>query len=179
MDVVLSKFGLYNNTGNASFEKLGKIFNLAFEPTSGKWLDYDLDGDLDYINVTSATTSGLANLLQNNGNSNFALTNNVLNIFNYNYVSDINNDGYYDFIYGSYYINKGDYSFEATTGNSSSNYIDWNKDGWIDSWKSNLNNVYGLYIFENKGTVPFSTKKIELPISINNIAYLLRTSCLF
>jgi hypothetical protein len=188
--------GLYKNGGAGNFTKLSKLFNLTFAPTHAKWLDWDIDGDVDmFFGIRDRYGEFTFGTLINNGNDNFTKSDISLQansglhgetVFN---MADLDNDGKLDAISPNWsneaqanviYKNNGNgiFSEKIISGNGyeiTYHIADFNNDGYLDYFylvyaRNGNNYTYtGVKLLENKGGFTFETKDIpfEIPVSVN------------
>jgi hypothetical protein len=188
--------GLYKNDGTGNFTKLGKLFNLTFAPTGAKWLDWDLDGDVDmFFGTRDRYGEYTFGTLINSGNDNFTKSDLPLQasselhgetVFN---MADLDNDGKLDAISPTWsndaqsnviYKNDGNGSFSEkmifSDGYENTYHIaDFNHDGFLDYFyliytQSGNNYTYtGVKLLENKGGFTFEPAEIpfETPLNVN------------
>lgn len=162
---------LYKNNGDKTFTEVANTDIIGVNQGKVAWSDYDNDGDLDFI--ISGDTSMFEDkrdiaLYKNLGSSTFTKVTNtnfapVSGFIDINWV-DYNNDGKKDlFICGqdnhnpssTLYLNEGNDQFTKNTNSGirnfvfcSSDWADYNKDGWLDlligggNWSKPFTYVY-------------------------------------
>lgn len=122
---------LYKNDGTGVFTQMlaGDLATLSTSSRSIDFIDFDLDGDLDALEGTSNTTEGAA-IYENDGTGIFTkVPSGTLSTSSEAAVWSLLNDDIYPDVYmgsfngqGKVLINKGDGTFEQTTGEFIHNY---------------------------------------------------------
>ena len=170
---------IYKNTGSFSFVRIdtGGTAANSSPTTSGVWVDYDNDGDLD-LYVTNR--GGINNdLYVNYGGGKFLRDTSVIigkdgMHSNGSSWGDFNNDGYLDVFItnvvggkNELYQNNGNGSFTRITSGNIVNDIlnghgafwaDFDNDGFLDVYTANNSNIYpkNNIIYHNNGNGTFS-----------------------
>jgi hypothetical protein len=167
---------LYHNEQDSTFSSIsaGEITSDNFVSAGCAWADYDLDGDLDLFVANQSNQNN--NLYRNDGQGVFTTqTGSVLANDNGNSIGcswgDYNNDGYPDLFVANYsnqhnflYENNGDGTFTKITtgeivqdgGNTfGSCWGDYDNDGYLDLFASNLNNQNN-FLYHNNGNGSFT-----------------------
>jgi enediyne biosynthesis protein E4 len=170
---------LYHNEQNGTFSRIseGNITSDNFSSSGCAWADYDLDGDLDLFVANQGNQNN--NLYRNDGQGVF--TSQTASVVANDHGrsigcswGDYNNDGYPDLFVANYsnqnnflYKNNGDGTFDkVTTGDIvqdggqtfGSSWGDYDNDGYLDLFASNLNNQKN-FLYHNNGNGSFT--KIE------------------
>ncbi len=169
---------LYQNNSDGTFTKIteGIIVNDGGSGRSCSWVDYNNDGHLDL----SVTNFGQNNFLyRNNGDLTFTkitsgdLVNDGGSSTASNWI-DLDNDGDLDFFVANFnqnnflYLNNGDGTFTKITSSpvvsdgatsTGGNWGDFDNDGDIDLFVSNLSNVDNL-LYTNDGPPNYSFTQV-------------------
>ena len=165
---------LYHNEGNGTFSKItdGAVITNIANSASGAWGDYDNDGHLDLF----VANLGQKNFLfHNNGDGSFTLIQNsgIDQEASYSWSgawADFDNDGYLDLFVANgqpngtgvkdyLFRNAGDGTFSRVVRGSlvsdnaagdSCAWGDYNKDGFVDLFVSNINGQNN-FLYRNNG----------------------------
>src|ERR1043166_6018786 len=178
---------LYHNNGNGTFTKIvsGSIVTDVGDSVAAAWGDYDNDG---FVDLYVSNRSSLTNFLyHNNGNGTFT------RVFSSALVADAvtsdgcawgdyDNDGYLDLFVATQtglsnllFHNNGDGTFTKITNgvivteqanSRGASWADYNNDGWIDLFVSNIGSPSFLY--RNNGNGTFT--KITSGSIVTNVA---------
>ncbi|CAN5388870.1 hypothetical protein BH09BAC3_BH09BAC3_26750 [soil metagenome] len=167
------KSSLYKNNGDGSFTKITTetIVEDSYSSKDCTWIDFDNDCDLDLFITVTAT----GRLYQNNGSSGFkkiAELNETDLITTFSW-GDYNNDGFFDLLLGygnssggvSLYQNNKNGTF-AKIANSAmstkgygargSGWGDFDNDGLLDVFFTNVQGNSGTNLYRNNGNGTFS-----------------------
>jgi len=178
---------LYHNEQDSTFSRIsaGDITSDNFSSAGCAWTDFDLDGDLDLFVANQGNQKN--NLYRNDGQGVFtSQTGSVLANDNGNSIGcswgDYNNDGYPDLFVANYsnqnnflYENNGDGTFTKITagdivqdnGNTfGSSWSDYDNDGYLDLFASNLNNQNN-FLYHNNGNGSFT--KVDNDIVVTSL----------
>ncbi len=170
---------LYRNLGNFSFIRMDSVGtdSVLGTSTSGSWVDYDNDGDLD-LYVTNRNNVNNEFYI-NNGNGSFTLDTSLIitkdgSNSNGSSWGDFDNNGYQDLFVANVggeknqlYKNNGNGSFtEITSGaivndqlnNHGSTWGDFNNDGYLDLFLPSNSNIWSKrnILYLNNGNGSFS-----------------------
>ncbi|MEZ4945550.1 MAG: FG-GAP-like repeat-containing protein [Cyclobacteriaceae bacterium] len=170
---VTGRGSLYENNGNGSFTKItqGIIVEDSFSLSDCAWIDYDNDCDQDLF----VTSSGLVRLFQNNGGKGFTkgaewFESGMITTFSW---GDFDNDDFLDLLIGygnstggvSLYRNNQDGTFTKTLnsgmstggyGARGSGWGDFDNDGFLDVFFTNIQGNNGTNLYRNNGSGTFT-----------------------
>jgi len=167
---------LYHNEQDSTFSRIsaGEITSDNFSSAGCAWADYDLDGDIDLFVANQGNQNN--NLYRNDGQGVFtSQTSSVLANDHGNSIGcswgDYNNDGYPDLFVANYsnqhnflYENNGAGTFTKITAGDivqdngdtfGSSWGDYDNDGHLDLFASNLNNQNN-FLYHNNGNGLFT-----------------------